>query len=146
MLHPIVTQSGPTQHSERAYLSGITSYPELYGAQERTLTSKSSTGHHFGQIAPVTALRAMPGAPKKTPGLGRPGEGHAGTTLLYASHQLSPVGRTTGDRFTARAFAVKQREADITPREIWSRLPSAPVGNFTTCPPLACCPVGTAVP
>ena len=31
----------------------------------RTLTSKSSTGHHSGQIAPVTALRAMPGAPKK---------------------------------------------------------------------------------
>lgn len=62
MLHPIVTQTGQTQHSERAYLSGFVCDPELYGAQERTLTSKSSTGHHSGRIA--TAVRAMPGASK----------------------------------------------------------------------------------
>lgn len=65
MLHSTVTQSGPTQHFVWAYLFGNVQFPETCGAQERTLTSKSSTGHHSGRSAPVTAVRAMPGTPKK---------------------------------------------------------------------------------
>lgn len=78
---------------------------------------------------------------KKKPGLlRRPGESHAGTTLLYASHQLSSVGRTYRRSIFGEGIRRQTRRNGYHLREIWSRLPSGScrkVHDLSTTRPLS---------
>lgn len=116
MLPPIVTQSGPTQHSDWAYLSG-------FCLISRTVWCPGKDSDL--QVIDRTALRsnrASHGGPrhtwrtKKQPGLRRPGENHAGMTLLYASHQLSSVGRTYRRSIFGEGIRRRNKEKRISLR------------------------------
>lgn len=137
MLHPIATELG--QHNTLIGLIYLDLFdPQLYGAQERTLTSKSSIGHHSGRIA--TAVRAMPGASKKSPASSG---GRAKVTQerrCFTPHQLSSVRRTYRRWIFGEGIRRQTRRNGYHLREIWSRLPSGScrkVHDLSTTRPLS---------